>query len=337
MVEKTYEEYLTKERKERQERQEEKREEKGEEKKRGEEKNVHVWKDTENYSVYVATDVSGDLDDDDDDADERLEIRVLWELEVDDPVHQGGTGWTTVLVIKYRHDDTPHGSVEIGTDDTSPPLGWIELMANDSRLIQNLDEDSEELYSTVANGMEEDRTRGMTVKMLQPIQEEDDDDEIGEVEGVESGEGESDALQHKENLNEETTARKEEKEEKWEEEEEEEKLGKMAQEKEAKKSAKKKMILEKKIAKKKAKELGITYNEYVALQAKKREDDTTLPESENAVEEINLSKKEKMALLKVQKEKIAQEKIAKKAAKKKNDFGEKNCQEESKRVRYNIQ
>ena len=68
MVEKTYEEYLTKERKERQERQEEKREEKGEEKKRGEEKNVHVWKDTENYSVYVATDVSGDLDDDDDDA-----------------------------------------------------------------------------------------------------------------------------------------------------------------------------------------------------------------------------------------------------------------------------
>ncbi len=132
----------------------------------------------------------GDDERDDADDEDALTVRVLWELQVNDDEEEGGLGWTTVLVTRYRHDDTPHGTVYIVAgpaeeESAGAGIGWIPLEAHDCKLRAVCDEDSTELYQTVKEGLLLDR-RNATVTKLAPIKEDDDDDEaeVEDAEGV---------------------------------------------------------------------------------------------------------------------------------------------------------
>ena len=79
-------------------------------------------------------------------------------------------------MTRYRHDESPHGSVYLSVDSSEKsPLGWISLSAHDCRLKGVIDEDSHELYDCVNEGLLLNR-RTAVVHGLAPI------DESGEVE-----------------------------------------------------------------------------------------------------------------------------------------------------------
>lgn len=136
------------------------------------------WEDPDNYIVYDAEgdrDKSINIKEDLDDDATLDEVRVLWDIEIDDRKDEGGVGWTEVLVTRYRHDDSPHGSVFLSVDSSEETsLGWISLSAHDCKLKGVVDEDSHELYDCVNEGLLLDR-RTAKVTTLPPIQEDADE------------------------------------------------------------------------------------------------------------------------------------------------------------------
>ena len=144
--------------------------------------------DTENYIVYDIenkdiTQNVGDKEISEEFNPDFDEIRVLWDLEVNDREDEGGVGWTEVLVTRYRHDESPHGSVFLSVDSNEKsPLGWISLSAHDCKLKGVVDEDSHELYDCVNEGLLLDR-RTAIIHALAPI-EESEEVESGETSAI---------------------------------------------------------------------------------------------------------------------------------------------------------
>ncbi len=147
------------------------------------------WEDPENFIVYEVDAHGKELTVKDaanaghvdtiskeiDESDDVDEIRVLWDLEVNDREAEGGVGWTEVLATRFRHDDSPHGSVFLTVDSAEHTvLGWISLSAHDCRLKGVVDEDSHELYDCVNEGLLLDRQTA-TVTELPPIHEVDEE------------------------------------------------------------------------------------------------------------------------------------------------------------------
>jgi hypothetical protein len=156
------------------------------------------WEDTDNYIVYdveargkdmpvkgaTTTGNAGHAQEEEDEDNDLDEIRVLWDLEVNDREAEGGVGWTEVLATRFRHDDSPHGSVFLTVDSTEQAvLGWISLSAHDCRLKGVVDEDSHELYDCVNEGLLLDR-RTATVSELTPIQEADEEVENAAIDSM---------------------------------------------------------------------------------------------------------------------------------------------------------